>query len=197
MNKKEIEIKQGIKLHFIQTDLFKTDMLSAIITVPLTRENVTKNALIVSMLRRGTNNLKSQIEISKELENLYGAAFECGIDKYGDNQLLRFYIDSINDKFSLEENEEILKNSLEILLDIVCNPLLENGKFKQKYLDVEKENLAKMINSKIDDNIVAWIAKRRNFRNFLLLLRIFRIFLFKFSLHSIFKSKSTNISDTF
>lgn len=151
MDKKEIEIKQGIKLHFIKTDLFKTDMLSAIITVPLTRENVTKNALIVSMLRRGTNNLKSQIEISKEMENLYGAAFECGIDKYGDNQLLRFYIDSINDKFTLQKKEEILQKSLEILLDIVCNPLLENGKFKQEYLEVEKENLAKMINSKIDD----------------------------------------------
>lgn len=151
MDKKEIEIKQGMKLHLIKTDLFKTDMLSAIITVPLTRENVTKNALIVSMLRRGTNNLKSQIEISKKLENLYGAAFECGIDKYGDNQLLRFYIDSINDQFSLEEGEEILKNALEILLDIVCNPLMENGKFKQEYLDVEKENLAKMIKSKIDD----------------------------------------------
>lgn len=150
MDKKEKEIKQGIKLHTIQTDLFKTDMMAVILTVPLTREDVTKNALLVSMLRRGTANLKSQIEISKSLENLYGAAFECGIDKYGDNQILRFYVDSINDQFALEK-EEILKNSLYILLDIVCNPLLENGKFKKEYLDVEKENLAKIINSKMDD----------------------------------------------
>jgi len=145
------EIKQGIKLHLIKTDLFKTNMISGIITVPLTRENVTKNALIVSMLRCGTNNLKSQIEISRELERLYGASFECGIDKYGDNQLLRFYISSINDKFALENNEDILQKSLNILLDIICNPYMENGKFKKEYLDIEKENLAKFIKSKIDN----------------------------------------------
>lgn len=150
MEKKEFEIKQGIKAHLIKTDLFKTNMISGIITVPLIRENVTKNALIVSMLRRGTANLKTQLELSRALENLYGAAFECGIDKYGDNQILRFYIDSINDKFALNE-EEILQNTIHILLDIMCNPLLENGKFKEEYLAVEKENLAKIIESKIDD----------------------------------------------
>ena len=150
MEKKDFEIKQGIKAHLIKTDLFKTNMISGIITVPLTRENVTKNALIVSMLRRGTANFKTQLDLSRALENLYGAAFECGIDKYGDNQILRFYIDSINDKFALND-EEILQNTIHILLDIMCNPLLENGKFKEEYLKVEKENLAKIIESKIDD----------------------------------------------
>lgn len=150
MEKKDFEIKQGIKAHLIKTDLFKTNMISTIITVPLTRENVTKNALIVSMLRRGTANLKTQLELSRRLEELYGTAFECGIDKYGDNQILRFYIDCINDKFALN-NEEILRDAMNILLDIICNPLLEDGKFKEEYLNVEKENLAKFIKSKIDD----------------------------------------------
>ena len=150
MEKKDFEIKQGIKAHFIKTDLFKTNMISVILTVPLTRENVTKNALIVSMLRRGTARIKTQLELSRELENLYGAAFECGIDKYGDNQLLRFYMDSINDKFALNQ-EEILKNTIQILLDIIFNPLLENGYFKEEYLKLEKENLAKIMQSKMDD----------------------------------------------
>lgn len=150
MEKKDFEIKQGIKAHLIKTDLFKTNMISCLITVPLTRENVTKNALIVSMLRRGTANFPTQLDLSRELENLYGAAFECGIDKYGDNQILRFYADSIDDKFALNQ-EEILKNTIRILLDIVCNPLLENGKFKEEYLKVEKENLSKIIKSKKDD----------------------------------------------
>ncbi len=150
MEKKDFEIKQGIKAHLIKTDLFKTNMISCLITVPLTRENVTKNALIVSMLRRGTANFKTQLDLSRELEELYGAAFECGIDKYGDNQILRFYADSIDDKYALT-GEEILKNTIRILLDIVCNPLLENGKFKEEYLKVEKENLSKIIKSKKDD----------------------------------------------
>lgn len=150
MEKKDFEIKQGIKAHLIKTDLFKTNMIAGMITVPLVRENVTKNALIVSMLRRGTAHYKTQLELSRALEDLYGASFECGIDKYGDNQILRFYMDAIDDKFALN-NEEILQNAIHILLDIMCNPVLENGKFKEEYLSVEKENLAKIIESKIDD----------------------------------------------
>ena len=150
MEKKDFEIKQGIKAHLIKTDLFKTNMIAGMITVPLVRENVTKNALIVSMLRRGTAHYKTQLELSRALEDLYGASFECGIDKYGDNQILRFYMDAIEDKFALN-NEEILQNAIHILLDIMCNPVLENGKFKEEYLSVEKENLAKIIESKIDD----------------------------------------------
>ena len=102
------------------------------------------------MLRRVTANFHTLLDLSRELENLYGAAFECGIDKYGDNQILRFYADSIDDKFALTD-EEILKNTIRILLDIICNPLLENGKFKEEYLKVEKENLSKIIKSKKDD----------------------------------------------
>ena len=151
MYKKDLQIKEGIKAHLIKTDIFKTNMISGIITVPLTRENVTKNALIVSMLRRGTSNYKTQAEISKKLEEMYGTAFECGIDKYGDNQLLRFYIDAINDKFTLN-NEEVLKEAINMLLDIMFNPVLdENGRFKEEFLNVEKENLAKIIKSKIDN----------------------------------------------
>lgn len=150
MNRKDFEIKQGIKTHLIQTDLFKTNVISGMITVPLTRQNVTKNALIVSMLRRGTANLPTQMEISKKLESLYGSGFECGVDKYGDNQILRFYMDVIDNDLALEK-EDILKETIEILLDIMFNPILENGKFKQEYLEVEKENLARIIKSKIDN----------------------------------------------
>lgn len=46
MSKKSIELKKGIKVHFINTDLYKTDLTCIIITTPLKRETVTKNALI-------------------------------------------------------------------------------------------------------------------------------------------------------
>ena len=46
MNKNTVELKQGIKAHFINTDKYKTDLSCIILTVPLKREIVTKNALI-------------------------------------------------------------------------------------------------------------------------------------------------------
>ena len=90
MEHNEIDIKNGIKLHKIQTDKFKTNLIAVMLTTKLERESVTKNALIPAILRRGTAKLNTQEEINKKLEEMYGASFDCGLDKTGDNQVLKF-----------------------------------------------------------------------------------------------------------
>ena len=125
MNKISTEIKSGIKLHCIKTDLYKTDIACVIITTPLRRESVTKNALIPFMLRRGTNELPSQYLINEQLENMYGASFNCGIDKMGDNVILKFYIESIDNKYALK------KEAIDLALDL-------SRKVIEKNIDEEK-----------------------------------------------------------
>lgn len=94
--------------------------------------------------------MKTQEEISKNLEEMYGASFDCGIEKTGDSHTIKFYLESINDEF-LPEKEDLLKKSLDILLDIAFNPLIESGKFKEEYVEQEKENLKQIIEGKIDN----------------------------------------------
>ena len=150
MKENQILIKEGIKAHFIKTDLFKTNLIYVMLTTKLERETVTKNALIPFLLRRGTNNLKKQSELNKKFEEMYGATYDCGIDKIGDNQALKFFIETINDKYTLNK-ENLLEEFLGVLFDIIFNPLMENGRFNEDYLKVEKENLRKVIESKIDN----------------------------------------------
>ena len=150
MRENIIQIKEGIKLHLIKTNKFKTNLISVFITTPLSRDNVTKNALIPAILRRGTANMKSQDEISKKLEEMYGAEFDCGIEKTGDNQVIKFYIEAVNDDF-LPKKEDLLKTSLEVLLEIILNPLIEKGAFNEGYFDTEKEHLRQLIQGKIDN----------------------------------------------
>ena len=150
MNKNSCDLKQGIKAHFIKTDLYKTDLSCIIITTPLKRETVTLNALIPFMLRRGTKKLPNQGLINKELENMYGAAFNCGIDKMGDNVVLKFYIESISNEYALE-GENILEMNLNNILDIVFDPVQNGELLNEEFLNLEKENLKRVINKKIDD----------------------------------------------
>ena len=49
MEYNQTEVKQGIKLHTIKTDKFKTNLIAVFLTTSLTRENVTKNSLIPSV----------------------------------------------------------------------------------------------------------------------------------------------------
>ena len=143
-------IKDGITFHKVSTNKFKTNLFAIFLTTPINREDVTKNALISAVLRRGTNNYKTQADISKELEDMYGASFDCGIEKNGDNQILKFYIESINDEF-LPKQENLAQKSLQLLSDIVFNPYTENGIFKEEYVDGEKNTLKQIIEGKIDN----------------------------------------------
>ena len=146
------EIKQGIKLHCIDTNKFKTNLIAVIITLPLSREKVTFNTLIPAVLKRGTNNLKTQEDISKKLENMYGASFDCGIEKIGDNHVIKFYLEALNEKFVPKNNpQNISKDSIDLLLDIILNPLIENNRFKDEYVESEKNNIKLLIESKIDN----------------------------------------------
>lgn len=146
------EIKKGIKLHCIETDKFKTNLLAMFITLPLTRENITFNSVIPAVLKRGTAILKTQEEISRKLENMYGATFDCGIEKIGDNHVIKFYLEALNDNFIPKEaNQNLLRESVELLLDIILNPLVENDAFKSEYVSSEKENIKVLIESKIDN----------------------------------------------
>lgn len=150
MNHKVIEIKKGINLHIIKTEKFKTNLLAAFLTTPLNKEMVTQNALIPAVLRRGTINMPTQDAISKKLEEMYGASFNCGVEKTGDNQVIKFYLEAISDEF-LPQKEDLLKKSIEKLIEIIFKPLVENDSFKNEYVDSEKENLKQIIEGKIDN----------------------------------------------
>lgn len=134
----------------LKTNKFKTNLCSVFLTVPLDKNTVTKNALIAAILRRGTEKLKTQEEISKKLEEMYGAGFNCGVDKIGNYHVLKFYLETIDNDYTLEK-ENILQQGIDLLLEIVLNPLVENEAFKKEYVEQEKENLTKMLLSMKDN----------------------------------------------
>lgn len=146
----------------LQSNKFKTNLVALFITVPLTKENCTKNALLTSVLRRGTEKLKTQEEIAKRLEELYGAGFNCGVDKVGDYHVLKFYLETLENTYTLD-NENLLQEGINLLLDIVFKPLIENEGFNKTYIEQEKINLKKLIESRKDNK--ALYAKERCLEN--------------------------------
>ncbi len=150
MKNKKTQIKEGIQFHQIETNKFKTNLFAIFITLPLTRENVTKDALLTAILRRGTKNLATQEEISKTLEEMYGAGFDCGIEKSGDYHTIKFYLEVINEEF-LPEKENLSQKGLALLFDIAFNPYTEKEAFQEQYVVQEKENLKQIIEGKIDN----------------------------------------------
>ena len=151
MKQIEREIKKGIKIHLIKNEKFKTNLVAVFLSMPITRENVTKNSLLSAVLRRGSMNMQTSEEINKNLEEMYGASFDNGLDKIGDNDILKFYMETINDNFIPQNGENMLKTSVEKLLDIVFNPLIKDRKFNEEYIKQEKDNIKRIIEGKADN----------------------------------------------
>lgn len=139
-----------MKITKIQTKKFKTNVYALYLTIPMKSEDITYNALIPTILKRGCEKYTDQLKISKKLEEMYDATLGIGISKTGNNEVLKFYIESLNNNY-IPKNEDLSKTSIEMLLNIVMHPLIINGKFDEEYVRQEKENLKKVIQSRKDN----------------------------------------------
>ena len=145
-------LKENISGHIVQIDKFKTKLVTIYLTKKISREDVTKNALLPFVLKRGSENYPTQEEINRKLDYLYGASLDCSADIRGDNSVIRFQINVIDDKYKYDNfDENIFEEALELLFDIVYNPKIEDNHFCEEYVEKEKENLKKIIDSRIDD----------------------------------------------
>ncbi|MBE5821635.1 MAG: insulinase family protein [Clostridiales bacterium] len=148
MEPKIINFKNNIDIHYLKDNKYKTNFISVILTVPLNRETVTTNALIPAVLRRGTKRLDSMKKLEIEMEEMYGASLDCGLDKAGKNHVLKFYIETAKDEMV---GENLFEKAIQNISEIILNPYLENGLFKEEYVVQEKKTLEILINDKIND----------------------------------------------
>lgn len=148
----ERSVVGNIRVHVLPTDRFKTFSLSVYIGQPLNEQDVTRVALTPFVLRRGTQKLPDTQQFREKLDELYGAGFGFDIYKRGNNQLVQFRLDMINDRF-VSTNESLLKQAIKFMGEAITKPALEAGHFRDKYVSAEKVTLQKKIEAIINDKI--------------------------------------------
>ncbi len=139
-----------MEINKIKSKKFVTNAIAIYLTTKLDKETITMNALIPEILKRGTENYKTQLDISKKLEDMYGAVFNFSREKVGNFFVMKFYISTLENKY-LPEEKNLAQEGINLLADIVFNPLKEDGVFNAKYVEQEKENRKKEIESRKDD----------------------------------------------
>lgn len=147
---KSVEIGKGITFNTIIDKRFKTNRLSINFVTKLDRETATVNALIPQLLKKGYKGCESYTELNRKLEELYGAYIGADVQKRGDYQVLTICITGIDDRFSLS-NENIIDQSASILCHMAFDPIIEDGGFPQKYVDLEKKLLIDSIDAELNE----------------------------------------------
>lgn len=140
----------GIKLHFMPTQKFKTISIGLFIHQELNSELAALNALLPSVLEKGCRLYPDYLTLQRKLENLFGADLSTDIIKSGERHTLAFSMETAHDRY-LGENSNLLRESLAILSAVLTDPLLENGAFSEKYVKQEKSQLVKDIKALLND----------------------------------------------
>ena len=145
------KLRENVYLTYIPAVKFKTGYLSAQFLTPLRPETAGYNALLCAVLDRGCRKYPDMERLSAALDLLYGANVEHSIRKRGEYQLWGFVASAIDDAFVPEGGGHLLEGVAEILGELICHPVLENGLLKRDYVDSERENLLDAIRSAVND----------------------------------------------
>ncbi|MBG9768114.1 EF-P 5-aminopentanol modification-associated protein YfmF [Bacillus vallismortis] len=149
----EIKTKHGgLTAHIVKTEKFKTVSLIFKMLAPLTKEQVTKRALLPHVLLRGTKNHPKTAELRSYLDELYGTSVSADLSKKGERHVITFRLEIPNEKY-LKDQTPLLEKGLKLLAEIVFSPALEGGAFQSQYVTQEKRTLKQRIQAVYDDKM--------------------------------------------
>ena len=144
------ELFPGVWLRAVHTNKFKSAYLSLTLMTPVDRETAGANALIPSLLRRGTAVHPDMESLSAALDELYGGAVEPVVRKKGETQCVGFVASFLDDAYALK-GEKLLEPAAALLGELLLKPHTENGVFSPDYTAGEKANLVDRIRAQIND----------------------------------------------
>lgn len=144
--------KNGISFYHVKSDKFKTVRIDIFILEPLSKKNATPNALIPYVLKRGCRNYPTQQELFFKLEELYGAGINVAVYKKGEYQVVYLNTGFVSDKYTVN-GEKLFEKAGGLLLEILTDPVTENGLFLKDYFEQERENLVQRIRSRVNNKM--------------------------------------------
>lgn len=153
------KLSEGIHLNLLPSEKFKTNFLSVCFVVPLEKENAHLTALVPKVLSRGCKAYPDMAAISERLEYLYASDISAVYVKRAESLIVGFSADFVKDRFLPDKEENLLNSVSTLLFDILFDPLIENGAFRESYVAGEKADLINAIGAKINNK--AAYAKER------------------------------------
>ena len=145
-----VHLSPGVTLRYIQTTRFKHGCITVQLLRPMCWEEAALNALLPTVLLRGTQKHPDLQAITRRLDDLYGASAGDLVRRVGDVQATGLGCTFTEDRFALE-GDRILAPTVEFLRELLMEPKLEEGIFCRDFVESEKRNRLADIESEFND----------------------------------------------
>ena len=142
------ELLPGVFLTSIQDGRFKTACFSLSFLRPLRQEEAGMNALLPSVLLRGSEKTPSIRAIADRLDELHGASIGALVRKKGEIQLTGLFADCLEDQYA---GEAVFSHLLDFVSELLFCPRTEHGAFVPELVSQECRNLQNAMQSVLDD----------------------------------------------
>ena len=145
-----ISLLPGVTLRCCRDTRFKQGCLSFQLVRQMDKAESAMNALLPSVLLRGTRNHPDLRSITEHLDELYGASVSALVRRVGDYQNTGLYCGFMDDRFALP-GDKVLESVIDFLAEVLLDSPLENGGFLPVFVESEKKNLIATIESELND----------------------------------------------
>ena len=140
----------GVSLTAVHTKKFKSSVLGVQFLSPLSAETASANALVPSVLRRGTARHLDMEALSAALDELYGGSIEPVVRTRGETQCVGFLGSFLDDAYTLD-GSPVLEQAAALLGELLLEPYTEHGVFCPDYTAGERANLIDRIRAQINE----------------------------------------------
>lgn len=147
---REYKLENHVKLHVIETDKYKNTTISIRYLLPLEKDKASSRSLLAMMMTNRTKKYPTVSALTTYLDENYGMGLSMNTFSIGAAHLFEINSNSIDSIYI--DGEELLQKQVELLQEVIWNPLLdENGYFDQNLWEEAKMILKAKIQRRLDD----------------------------------------------
>ena len=142
--------QKDLHVKVLPTTKFKTTTITLKFMAPLDSETMTARSILSKVLVRATKQWPSDKDFNRHLSHLYGAYVNSFVSKFKDKHVITISLELVNERY-LKDQTPLFEKGLELLKEMIYNPLISDNKFDETFVAQEKSLLSKKLNAMIDN----------------------------------------------
>ena len=143
-----LQAPNGVEVHLLSTSLPRSSVALLSFENPLVGDREA-HALLPDLLTRGTARAPGLAEMAARCEELYEADLISAVTAHGATQVMRLGVEVLADRYA--GGRRLFDEATALLAEVLHEPPLEAGRFREDHLAQERDNLARAIAGLRDD----------------------------------------------
>jgi len=138
-----------IPVWLLQSDRFAQGSMQLVFQQLLEKRSASAYALLFQVLTSGCRKFPGRVELSTELDRLYGSSIDNNVQSHGDVQLLYLTVDGL---MNWTDGSQPFAEAVRLMFDILFDPLLdENGNFAESIFESERQSMITELKAREND----------------------------------------------